>query len=211
MKNRFVIGYYNLANFVTILGLLCSLLSCFLIEQGHYTLAMVAFSSAGLCDMMDGRIARANPAAGKRVRYYGVQLDSLCDVVSFGVVPCFMAYWLGYNGTFDILIYLLFAFCGATRLANFNMEVALDSPNLKSNKFTGVPIPFTVPVFPLLLIIHLLVGHPVYWLFRLVLVLIAIGFILRIRIPKPTGRTQLILVVYQLIVLLALLITSLNV
>ncbi len=211
MKNRFVIGYYNLANFVTILGLLCALLSCFLIEQGHYAVSMLAFSSAGLCDMMDGRIARSNPAAGKRARYYGVQLDSLCDVISFGVVPCFLAYWMGYNGTIDILIYLFFAFCGATRLANYNLEVALDSPALKSNRFTGVPIPFTVTVFPLLVIVHLLVGHPVYWLFRLVFLLIAIGFILRIHLPKPTGRMQLAIVVYQLIILLAVLITSLNV
>lgn len=209
MRNRYFLGYYNLANLVTSLGLACALLSCFLIAQRHYAVAMLAFSCAGLCDMMDGRIARASATTGKRARFYGIQLDSLCDVISFGVIPCMMAYMLGYNRTLDILVYLLFTVCGAMRLANFNMEVALDSPNLRSDHFTGMPIPFSVNVFPLLLIVHLLVGRPVFWLFRLVLLLVAICYILRIRIPKPHGRLQIALVSYEVVCLIALLVITL--
>lgn len=208
MKNRFFIGYYNLANLVTLLGLCCALLACFLLAQGNTAIAMLAFSCAGLCDMMDGRIARASSASGKRVRFYGVQLDSLCDVVSFGVVPCFMAFWLGYKDTLDILIYLLFSACGATRLANFNMEVALDSPNLRSSHFTGLPIPFSVIVFPLLMIVHIKAGQ-VAWLFRLVFLLVGIGYILRVRIPKPSGKLQIAIILYELVVLISLLIITL--
>ena len=208
MKNRFVIGYYNLANLVTILGLCCALLACFLLAQGNTAVAMLAFACAGLCDMMDGRIARSSGTTGQRVRFYGVQLDSLCDVVSFGVVPCFMAFWLGYRGTPDILIYLLFSACGATRLANFNMEVALDSPNLRSNQFTGLPIPFSVIIFPLLLIVHVLAG-PVAWLFRLVFLLVGFGYILRVRIPKPSGKLQIAIILYELAVLITLLFLTL--
>lgn len=210
MKNKYVIGYYNLANLVTALGLACALLAWFLIDQKQYAVAMLAFSCAGLCDMMDGRIARAAVTSGKRAQFYGVQLDSLCDVISFGAVPCFMAYSLGYTRTIDIIIYLLFAVCGATRLANFNMEVALDSPNLRSKFFTGIPIPFSVNVFPLLLIVHLLVGRPLFWLFRIVFLLVAIGYILRIRIPKPAGKMQIGLIVYELACLIALLVITLT-
>lgn len=208
MKNRFLIGYYNLANLVTLLGLCCALLACFLLAQGNTAVAMLAFACAGLCDMMDGRIARASNTSGKRVRFYGVQLDSLCDVVSFGIVPCFMAFWLGYRGTLDILIYLVFAACGATRLANFNTEVAMDSPNLRSSHFTGLPIPFSVIVFPLLMIVHVLAG-PVAWLFRLVFLLLGIGYILRVRVPKPTGKLQIAIILFELVVLIALLIITL--
>ena len=209
MKNKFVIGYYNLANFVTVMGLACALIACFLIHRGQYAVAMLAFSCAGFCDMMDGRIARASASTGKRAQFYGVQLDSLCDVISFGAAPCFMAYLLGYNGTPDILIYLLFCICGAIRLANFNTEVAVDSPNLRTKFFTGVPIPFSVNIFPLLLIVHILVGSPVFWLFRIMFLLVAIGYILRVRIPKPTGKFQIVLVVYELACLIALLIITL--
>ena len=204
MKNRFFIGYYNLANLVTLMGLCCALLACFLLAQGKVAISMMAFACAGLCDMMDGRIARASGATGKRVRFYGVQLDSLCDVVSFGMVPCFMAFYLHYDGILDILIYLLFVVCGATRLANFNTEVAIDSPNLRSSHFTGVPIPFSVVVLPLLVIIHQLAG-PVAWLFRLAFLLTGIGYVLRIRIPKPSGRAQVAIILYELVVLITLL------
>lgn len=208
MKNRFVIGYYNLANLVTMLGLCCALLACFLLAQGNTAVAMLAFACAGLCDMMDGRIARSSGTTGQRIRFYGVQLDSLCDVISFGIVPCFMAFWLGYRDTPDILIYLLFSVCGATRLANFNMEVAMDSPNLRSSHFTGLPIPFSVIIFPLLTIVHVLAG-PVAWLFRVVFLLVGLGYILRIRIPKPTGKLQFAIILYELVVLITLLFITL--
>ena len=205
MKNKYIIGYYNLANLVTILGLACAVLSCFMIAGGHFFLAMLAFCITGLCDAMDGRIARASTSTTKRARFYGVQLDSLCDVVSFGAVPCFMAYLLGYNRTFDIVIYMLFSICGAIRLANFNTEAAVDTADMKPKHFTGIPIPFSIVVFPLLMIIHLLVGNPIFWLFRIVFLTVGIGYILRIRVPKPSGKMQFLIGIYEVICLIILL------
>lgn len=209
MKNRFVIGYYNFANLITILGLACAILACFLLARGQYVVGMLAFSMAGLCDMMDGKIARASLTTSKRARFYGVQLDSLCDVVSFGVMPCLMAYFLGYNGTPDIILYILFMICGAIRLANFNTEAALDTADLKMHHFTGIPIPFSCLIFPLLMIVHILVGGPVYWLFRLIFLLVAFGYISRIRIPKPNAIVQFGIGIYEVICVVALLIITL--
>ena len=79
------IGYYNLANTVTLLGLSSAVMAVFCASQGFYKLAVVMFLFAGLCDMFDGRIAR-RAASGKqqRERIFGIQIDSLADVVSFG-------------------------------------------------------------------------------------------------------------------------------
>ncbi len=208
MKNKFVIGYYNLANFVTLTGLVCAVLSCFIAASGNLFLSMLCLSFAALCDATDGRIARANPSSTKRSRFYGVQLDSLCDMVSFGVVPCMIAYQMGYNGIIDILLYLLFGVCGATRLANFNTEAAVDSADLKMNHFTGVPIPFSAMMLPLLAIVHMLAGH-LSLLFRLAFLVVGVGYILRVRIPKPSGKAQLIMGVYMLACVIALLVIQL--
>ncbi len=205
MKNRFVIGYYNLANFVTLAGLMFAVLSCFMVASGNLFLTVLFLGLAALCDSMDGRIARANPSATKRSRFYGVQLDSLCDMVSFGVVPCFIAYLMGYNGVLDIILYLLFAACGATRLANFNTEAALDSGDMKMNHFTGVPIPVSAMLFPLLVIVHMLVG-PLSILFRLAFLVVGVGYIIRIRIPKPSGKVLIGMGAYMLATLIAVLI-----
>lgn len=208
MRNKYVIGYYNSANLVTLLGLACAVIACFMVAQGHYVAAMFAFCLTGLCDALDGRIARASQTMTKRARFYGVQLDSLCDVVSFGAVPCVMAYMLGYNRTIDIVIYALFIICGAIRLANFNTEAAVDTADMKPKHFTGVPIPFSVIIFPLLMIIHVLVGSPVLWLFRIIFCVVGFGYILRIRIPKPSGKLQFMIGVYELICMIVLIIVS---
>ncbi len=208
MKNKFVIGYYNLANCVTLSGLACSLLAAFMIQGGNMFLAMLCMCLAALCDAMDGRIARATPSVTKKGRFYGVQLDSLCDMVSFGAVPCFAAYQMGYNGTFDILIYMLFVICGAIRLANFNTEAASDSEPVRLKYFTGVPIPFSAVLFPLLVIVHMLAGH-LSVLFRIAFLLVGFGYILRIRVPKPSGKAQLIIGGYMLACLITILVIQL--
>lgn len=208
MKNKFVIGYYNPANFVTLAGLACAVLACFTVAGGNYFLTVLCLSFAALCDATDGRIARANQSATNRSRFYGVQLDSLCDMVSFGAVPCFIAYQMGYNGVIDILLYLLFGICGATRLANFNTEAAVDSPDLKMKHFTGIPIPFSAVLFPVLVIVHMLAGH-LSLLFRLAFLVVGVGYILRIRVPKPSGKVQLFIGVYMLACLIAVLVIQL--
>lgn len=204
MKNKYVIGYYNPANLVTVSGAACAMLACFMTARGHYCLAMAALSVAALCDALDGKIARATLSTGKRARFYGVQMDSLCDLVSFGVAPCFIAYLMEYNQTIDILLYLLFIICGAIRLANFNTEAAMDTPDMKMNHFTGIPIPFSASAMPLLVIIHLLVGSPVLWLSRLLFLTIGIGYILRFKIPKPSGKVQALFGVYAVVCLIIL-------
>lgn len=208
MKNKLVIGYYNLANFVTLSGLACALLACFMITSGNMFLAMLCLSLAALCDAMDGRIARATPSVSKKGRFYGVQLDSLCDMVSFGAVPCFVAYQMGYNGTIDILLYMLFVICGAIRLANFNTDAASEGEPVRVKYFTGIPIPFSAVLFPLLAIIHMLAGH-LFILFRLVFLLVGVGYILRIRVPKPSGLAQVIMGGYLLACLVAILVIQL--
>ena len=208
MKSKFVIGYYNFADIVTMLGLVFGVLACFMVGA-HPVVAMMFLALAGLCDSMDGRIARANKNRTKREKFYGVQLDSLCDVVSFGAAPCIMAYQLGYQMAFDLVLYAIFICCGAIRLANFNTEAALDTPDLKMTHFTGFPIPTSVLIFPFPLILHLLTNGNAGWLFRILFLIVAFGYISRIRIPKPTGKQQLYIIGAVAALLLVLFIIAL--
>ena len=201
MKSKIVIGYYNFADIVTMLGLMCGILACFL-SPAHPVIAMALLALAALCDSMDGKIARANKNRTKREKFYGVQLDSLCDVVSFGVAPCVVAFNFGYNTAFDLVLYALFVACGAIRLANFNTEAAVDTPDLKMTHFTGVPIPFSVMLFPIPMILHLLTDGNAGWLFRILFLAIGFGYISRLRIPKPTTKQQLFMIGLETIAIL---------
>ena len=108
----------------------------------------------------------------------------------------------------DILLYLLFCVCGATRLANFNTEAAVDSPDLKLKHFTGVPIPFSAVLLPLLVIVHMLAGH-LSILFRLAFLVVGIGYVVRVKVPKPDGKAQAIIGAYMLACLIAIFVIQL--
>ena len=136
------IGYYNIANLVTLLGLVSSVLACFNAMNGNIKMGVVMFLLAGLCDMFDGRIARSMKMRSGREKLFGVQIDTVCDMVSFGLTPVIIGYALGMRGVFDILVFLFFAICGGVRLAYFNTQ-AIARPDLKMDHFTGVPIPFS--------------------------------------------------------------------
>lgn len=212
MKKKPVIGFFNAADIVTMSGLFCSVLACLLIAQGHYIVSMIFYTLGLLCDTFDGRIARKLDIKEPHEKFYGVQLDSLCDAISFGVVPCVMAYFLGYNSLFDMIIYGLFAICGVIRLSYFNTEAALDTKNMKMDHFTGLPIPFSAMFFQLFLIIHLLTtsvdGNSVFtaWIFRLFFIVLGAGYILRFRFPKPSKTVLMFLGIWQITQFLALII-----
>jgi phosphatidylserine synthase len=93
-------------------------------------------------------------------------------------------------------------------LANFNTEAAVDSPDLKLKHFTGVPIPFSAVLLPLLVIVHMLAGH-LSILFRLAFLVVGIGYVVRVKVPKPDGKAQAIIGAYMLACLIAIFVIQL--
>lgn len=93
-------------------------------------------------DFMDGRVARLRHKSS----LMGQELDSLADLVSFGVAPATAAFTLGLNTTVDMLLLTVFVLCGLTRLARFNITVANIPKDAagKSKYFEGTPIPTTL-------------------------------------------------------------------
>lgn len=128
-------GIYLIPNLVTSLNMFCGFFAIIAALDGHYFKAAVAVIIAGVFDNMDGKIARATNTTSK----FGVEYDSLCDLVSFGVAPAIIMYlWaLQDFGRVGWLVAFLFMACGALRLARFNTQVGVVS----SDHFVGLPIP----------------------------------------------------------------------
>lgn len=201
------IGYYSIANAVTLFGLLSSVTACFLAANGNFKLALYMLFLAVLCDAFDGKIARATKRTPQQ-KYYGVQLDSLCDVISFGFVPCFIAYSFGFDGWFDVLIYGVFILCGAIRLAYFN-TLANERPGKPMKTFRGVPIPISALVITFLFVLTTFMPATVtVWFFRIFMLALAIGFILNIKIKKPNTKHGAMILLAEVILLLILVIAG---
>ncbi len=204
------IGYYSIANAVTLFGLISAVMSCFLAASGpeNIKFAVLMLFMSMVCDMFDGKIARSTPNRGERQQFFGVQLDSLCDVISFGVTPCFIAFSFGFNGVVDVLIYILFVACGAIRLAYFN-TLANENPGKTMKYYRGIPIPVSCFVMTVLILLTTFIpANVTVWLFRIALLVLGIGFITNIRIKKPEVNKLLILAGIQVLLIIILFIAG---
>ena len=127
-----------LPNMLTLIGVCIGLSSIKFALDEKFKLSIIAIIFAALIDGLDGRIARLIKGTSK----VGKELDSLTDVISFGVAPSFVMYfWLLNNlGKFGWLLCLIYVVCVTLRLARFNVS-SNDEPSWKDNFFEGVPSP----------------------------------------------------------------------
>ena len=127
-----------LPNIMTLIGVCIGLSSIKFALDLKYELAIIAIILAAVIDGLDGRIARLIKGTSK----VGKELDSLTDVISFGVAPAFIMYFWSLNslGKFGWLLCLIYVVCVALRLARFNVSSNAD-PSWRDNFFEGVPSP----------------------------------------------------------------------
>jgi len=128
-----------LPNVLTIFGVCLGLSSIKFALDTNYAMAIIAIGFAAILDTLDGRVARLIKGTSK----VGKELDSLTDVVSFGVAPSFIMYFWTLNeiGKFGWMLVLIYTVCCALRLARFNLTVVDENETWKINFFEGVPSP----------------------------------------------------------------------
>lgn len=179
------IGVYNIPNAISLTGLMLSLLSCFLSYNNKLELAIICFMYSGLCDLFDGMVAR-KMSLNDEAKLFGIQLDSLVDVVSFGVAPVMITFHLGFNSPIDYFILTFYTCCASMRLAYFNIHGVKTEGKMKY--YTGLPVTFSAMIFPLAYITVLSGNETLYYnLIRGIFVAVAFMFILKVPIPKPGG------------------------
>lgn len=145
-------GVYILPNLVTSGGLFCGFYSLVATIREDYLLAAIAILIALVFDALDGRVARMTKTASP----FGVEYDSLSDVIAFGVAPGVLAYrWaLEPWGPWGWLAASLYVICGALRLARFNVQVEV----VNKNSFVGLPIPAAAAVVATTILMYYFLG-----------------------------------------------------
>jgi CDP-diacylglycerol---serine O-phosphatidyltransferase len=155
---------YTPADALTIGNAACGTVAIFLcldyLATGRGRFLWTAFlllPVALVCDFLDGYVARLNRRRQSRL---GADLDSLSDVISFGVAPAVLGFTLGLRGGWDMLVLTYFVVCGVSRLARFNVtaDALSDEKTGKVKYFEGTPIPTSV-VIVLMLGVAFYLGH----------------------------------------------------
>jgi CDP-diacylglycerol--serine O-phosphatidyltransferase len=188
--------WFTLANAICGTGAIFSMMSYLqLPDIIHIYLASALVLTAVVFDFLDGRIARWR----HKTSLLGRELDSLADVISFGVAPAIIGYGCGLQGLYDRIILAFFVACGVSRLARYNVTAdTLSQGTEKVRYFEGTPIPTSLLLVLIMALaasygaIHqdLWFGEVTVWGFKLhpLAFMYAISgslMISRIRVPKP--------------------------
>jgi CDP-diacylglycerol---serine O-phosphatidyltransferase len=178
-------GVFLLPATITSIGLLSGFYSMVSAVTGHFEVAAVMIVIAFVCDGLDGRIARASRTSSQ----FGVEYDSLSDVVAFGVAPAMLAYaWaLRPIGSLGIGVAGLFVLCAALRLARFNVQTA----TLDKSRFVGLPVPGAAVMISGLALAYSYfeVESPRALCTLMVPITLALGGLMISRVPYPSFKT----------------------
>lgn len=196
MKRK-LLGYYDYTVVLTYCGMLCAYCGILRIINEDYWDAVFCLLLSGICDMFDGTIA-ATKARMDNERKFGIQIDSLSDLISFGVLPGLFVYMISGKNVFAGLIGALFVLCALIRLAYFNVaeEERQKKTGERRKSYLGVPVT-TIAVF--LPGVYLLYDHRIcksITCFPILLVLMGIGYLLPVEIKKPglLGKAGIVMV-----------------
>ena len=143
-----MIGFYDYTVILTYLGFASGVFGILMAINGHTFIAVLALMFSGLCDMFDGKVARTKKKRTKEEKSFGIQLDSLSDLVCFGVLPAVIGYKLGLDKCYLIPVVILFPLAAMIRLAYFNVLEILRDGNGPVKEYIGLPVTSAALIFP---------------------------------------------------------------
>lgn len=181
------IGFYNYTVILTYLSLISGILGIVFSIQGKLGLAVIFLAFSGFCDIFDGLVARTKKNRTADEKNFGIQIDSLCDVICFGVLPAVFLYSAGLNTPWGIAIILFYTLCALIRLAFFNvLETKRQQKEDGCAKFyRGLPVTSAAIVFPGIYLIGLfLPDHAFLITYHIIPVVMGFLFIFDFCVPK---------------------------
>ncbi|MBR2634727.1 MAG: CDP-alcohol phosphatidyltransferase family protein [Clostridia bacterium] len=200
-----MLGYYNPSVILTYLSLVFASFgfSALLREEANVFAALVCLMLSGLCDMFDGAVAR-RCRRNEEEKLFGIQIDSLCDLVAFGALPACTVLVLSEVNFLSRIAAALLLLSSVIRLGYFNVQETLRDRSERREGYLGLPVTMTAILLPLLLLAGTAFSLSLEWYAPCCLFLIAALEVWRFPLKKPHGKEKM-LVLFFGIVLFAIL------
>lgn len=183
-----LIGFYDYTVILTYLSLLSAVVGMNLAATGASSAAILCLLFSGFCDAFDGIVARSKKNRTEDEKAFGIQIDSLCDAVSFGVFPAVICYHMGTSRALGFVCMSAYVLCAVIRLAFFNViEGKRQQVEGGCNKtYRGLPVTSISVIFPVLYCSNFILSQAAFTvLLHVMLVLIAFLFVLDFSVKKP--------------------------
>ena len=205
MKSK-LLGYYDYTVILTYCGMLFAFYGILLALSQSYWESVFCLMLAGICDMFDGAVAATKTRNGREKRF-GIQIDSLSDLISFGVFPGIFVYIISNKNALIGLIASVYVLCALIRLAYFNVleEERQQAETGKRKWYLGLPVTSIALILPAFFVLGNRFALDAGTLFAFLLIIVAVAFISPVRIKKPylVGKIGIVFTgVVELIVLL---------
>ncbi|CRZ34062.1 CDP-diacylglycerol--serine O-phosphatidyltransferase [Herbinix hemicellulosilytica] len=192
-----MIGFYDYTVVLTYVSLMFSVFGITQAINGRFRVAIVCLALSGLCDMLDGKVARTKKNRTFDQKLFGVQIDSLCDVVCFGLFPTILCFILGVRGILGGIVIGYYCVCSVIRLAYFNvLETNRQMKEDGANKYYhGLPITSITIILPIIFLFSFIISENAFrWVLLAMLFIVATLFITDFKLKKPSNK-QLIAMV----------------
>lgn len=191
-----MIGFYSYTVILTYIGFVCGSVGLYFAASGSTNTAIIMLMLAGFCDMFDGKIAKTKKNRTPEECRFGIQIDSLSDVVCFGLLPPMIAFSAGLRGPANIAVFCCFSLAALIRLAYFNVteEERQKVTTSRRKVYEGLPVTSVALIIPLLFAFRRdleSLGDSAFSITAtIVYALIACLFVTRFTLKKPQMRAM---------------------
>lgn len=215
-----MIGFYDYTVILTYLSIMSGTAGIFICLNGlgHPYLGMFFLLFSGLCDTFDGKVARMKKDRTPEMKHFGIQIDSLADLIAFGVLPACIGMAMfrrcmsnqtmcgpsvplmqQYPVIYQIVltsIAVLYVLAAMIRLAYFNVleESGQNCDGDGQKTYTGLPVTSAALIFPAVLLFHCILKADLTLMYFGVLVIVGVLFLSKFKIKKPKSKTIAILI-----------------
>ncbi|MBS6222972.1 CDP-alcohol phosphatidyltransferase family protein [Enterocloster bolteae] len=189
-----MLGYYNYTVVLTYMGMLTAFTGILIACDGNINGALVCLMLSGVCDLFDGPIARTRKRAAEEKRF-GIQIDSLSDLIGFGVLPGIILYRIAEKSLVGILISAIYVLCALIRLAYFNVmeEKRQDATEDARTCYQGLPVTVSAILIPAVCYIQNIIGIQNGEGTMITMSMMAAAFLIPIKVEKPNFLGKIII------------------
>lgn len=190
-----IVGFYDYTVVLTYAGLFFAYMGILFSINDNYSQAVQCLMYAGICDMFDGSVA-ATKSRSITEKRFGIQIDSLADLVSFGILPGMLVYKISNESVISCVAAFVLMLSALIRLAFFNVreEERQLLTNDRRESYQGIPVTTIAIILPFFYLIYLHGFLIKTWWFSIVLLIMSVGFIVGIEIKKPHRIGKIILI-----------------
>ena len=181
-----MLGYWNKSVYITYLGAFLAVGGLLLaISENNIDYSFVGMILACVCDMFDGKVARSIKNRKEVEKEFGVQIDSLADIVCFITIPAITLYYFGMREYYQLVILSLYVVCGIIRLGYFNVSMSDKDKAIKC--YSGLPVPMSVAIFGIVWLLRKVITFDVTLVYTILVPLVGYLHISKIKVKKITS------------------------